>query len=119
MVDPPPGLGRKKFNPNFLKLQEGLAREALDFINRRIGWVPHRMGEYNDFLRAYLGSISYADALFGKVLDRLEETGQIDKTIIVLWSDHGWQFGEKLAFRKFTLWERALRVPLMIAGPGV
>jgi len=119
VVDPPPGLGRKKFNPNFLKLQEGLPRESLDFINRRIGWVLHRMGEYNDFLRAYLASISYADALFGKVLDRLEETGQIDNTIIVLWSDHGWQFGEKLAFRKFTLWERALRVPLMIAGPGV
>jgi arylsulfatase A-like enzyme len=59
--------------------------------------VLHRMDEYNDFLRAYLASISYADALFGKVLDRLEETGQIDNTIIVLWSDHGWQFGEKLA----------------------
>ena len=52
-------------------------------------------------------------------MDRLEETGQIYNTIIVLWSDYGWQFGEKLAFRKFTLWERALRVPLMIAGPGV
>jgi arylsulfatase A-like enzyme len=54
-----------------------------------------------------------------EVLDRLDETGQTDNTLIVLWSDHGWQFGEKLAFRKFTLWERALRVPLIVAGPGV
>jgi arylsulfatase A-like enzyme len=38
---------------------------------------------------------------------------------VVLWSDHGWQLGEKLAWRKFTLWERALRVPLIVSGPGI
>ncbi|MEM8754434.1 MAG: sulfatase-like hydrolase/transferase, partial [Pseudomonadota bacterium] len=50
---------------------------------------------------------------------RLEETGQDKNTVVVLWSDHGMQFGEKLSFSKFTLWERALRIPLMIAGPGI
>ena len=42
-----------------------------------------------------------------------------DNTVIVLWTDHGWQFGEKKHWRKFTLWERACRVPLIFAGPGV
>lgn len=119
VVDPPPGLTGKQFRPGNKTALEGLPEETAVFANRRIGWILKRFGEYNDFVRAYLASVSYADALLGRVLDRLEETGQIDNTLIVLWSDHGWQFGEKLAFRKFTLWERALRVPLMMAGPSI
>jgi arylsulfatase A-like enzyme len=37
----------------------------------------------------------------------------------MLWSDHGYQLGEKLAFHKFTPWERSLRVPVMVAGPDI
>lgn len=119
VVDPPPGLKGRAFRAGDKSELEGLPPESATFVNRRLGWILQRFGEYNDFVRAYLASISYADAMLGKVLDRLEATGQIDNTLIVLWSDHGWQFGEKLAFRKFTLWERALRVPLIVAGPGV
>ncbi len=119
VVDVPPGLTGKKFRPGNKAALEGLPPESAVFANRRIGWILKKFGEYNDFVRAYLASVSYADALLGRVLDRLEETGQMDNTLIVLWSDHGWQFGEKLAFRKFTLWERALRVPLMFAGPSI
>ncbi len=118
-IDPPPGLGMRRFRPGNDKVLEGLPEEARAVIRRFTGRVLHRSGEYADYLRAYLASVSYADALLGEVLDRLEETGQAESTLVVLWSDHGWQFGEKLAFRKFTLWERALRVPLIFAGPGV
>ena len=118
-IAPPPGLGQPTFRPGNSKLIDDLPEEAQKFIGRWTGWALHKFGEYNDFLRAYLASITYADTLLGKVLDRLEETGQMDNTLIVLWSDHGWQLGEKLTFRKFSLWERALRVPLMVAGPGV
>ncbi len=79
----------------------------------------NKFNEYKDFVRAYLACINYADHLVGKILDRLEECKQIEKTLIVLWSDHGWQLGEKLNFKKFTLWERSLRVPLMISGPSI
>ncbi len=115
----PPGLTGKQFRPGNKAALEGLPPESAVFANRRIGWILKKFGEYNDFVRAYLASVSYADALLGRVLDRLEETRQMENTLIVLWSDHGWQFGEKLAFRKFTLWERALRVPLMFAGPSI
>ena len=55
----------------------------------------------------------------GRVLEGLEESGYGDNTIVVLWSDHGWQFGEKKHWAKFTLWERATRVNLIFAGPGI
>ncbi|MFN3259960.1 MAG: sulfatase [Pikeienuella sp.] len=93
--------------------------EARRFIIRPIGQKIHRGRDYNAFLRAYLASISYADWLVGRLLDRLEDQGLMDSTTIVLWSDHGYQVGEKLAFTKFTLWERALRIPMMVAGPGI
>lgn len=115
----PPGLGADAFRPGDRRQIADLPPESAVFANRGIGHVLKKYNEYNAFVKAYLASISYADYQLGRVLDRLEETGQIDDTLIVLWSDHGWQLGEKLAFRKFTLWERALRVPLIFAGPGI
>lgn len=68
-------------------------------------------------VRAYLASVSYADAQFGKLLDALENSKYADNTIIVLWSDHGWHLGEKEHWRKATLWEEVTRVPLIIYAP--
>jgi len=67
----------------------------------------------------YLASIAFADACVGRVLDALDSSPYADNTIIVLWGDHGWHLGEKLHWRKFTLWEEAARAPLMMAGPGI
>ncbi len=120
-VADPPGLGMNGFAPDNAAQVAGLPRPARRLIrmNANLGRALHAHGEYKDFVRAYLASIAYADALLGRVLDRMDETGLWDNTVVVLWSDHGWQLGEKLAFRKFTLWERALRVPLFIGGPGI
>ena len=51
------------------------------------------------------------------MLDALENSKYADNTIIVLWSDHGWQLGEKEHWRKATLWEEVTRVPLIIYDP--
>ncbi|MFC3692871.1 sulfatase [Chenggangzhangella methanolivorans] len=70
-------------------------------------------------IQAYLAAISLADHAVGLVLDGLKKGPNAADTIICVWSDHGWQLGEKLAWRKFTLWERATRVPMLIGGPGL
>ncbi len=70
-------------------------------------------------VRAYLASISYADAQLGRVLDALDNSPQAKNTVIVLWSDHGWHLGEKGHWHKSTLWEEATRVPLIISAPGL
>lgn len=76
-------------------------------------------GQYNDLLQAYMASISYADALVGRLIDSLDASPCSQNTIVVLWSDHGWHLGEKQHLHKFTLWERSTRVPFIIAAPGV
>lgn len=70
-------------------------------------------------VRSYLASVSFVDAQIGRVLDALDAAGLTDKTIVVLWSDHGWHLGEKGITGKNTLWERSTRVPLIFAGPKV
>lgn len=74
---------------------------------------------YREAVRAYLASISFADALVGRLIDAIEAAGRAKRTIIVLWSDHGWHLGEKDTWHKMTLWRRATRVPLIVVAPGV
>lgn len=75
-------------------------------------------GQWRHAVQAYLASITFADAMVGKVLDALDESGHAANTVIVLWGDHGWHLGEKHHWRKFALWEEATRVPLMVSVPS-
>lgn len=70
-------------------------------------------------VQAYLASINYADYCIGVLLDALENSKYKDNTIVVLWGDHGWHLGEKLRYKKFTLWEESCRVPLIIKAPQI
>ena len=74
--------------------------------------------EYRKAVQAYLASIYFVDEMLGRVLDALEASAYADNTIVALWSDHGWHLGEKLHWRKFTLWEEATRVPMIFKLPG-
>ncbi|MCC6263631.1 MAG: sulfatase [Bryobacterales bacterium] len=70
-------------------------------------------------VRAYLAAIAFADAQVGRVLRALETGPNAGAFDVVLWSDHGWHLGEKLHWRKFTLWEEATRNVLMMTVPGM
>jgi arylsulfatase A-like enzyme len=74
---------------------------------------------WRDLVRAYLASISYADAQVGRVIAALNASPYRDNTIVVLLSDHGWHLGEKRHWQKYTLWEEATRVPYVWIVPGV
>lgn len=78
-----------------------------------------KMGLVEDAILGYLASISYADAMLGKVLDSLENSPNKGNTVIVFWSDHGYHHGEKGDWGKHTLWERTSNVPFLWAGPGI
>ncbi len=76
-------------------------------------------GVWEEAVQAYLSSVSLADEAVGRLLDALDASGRAGNTIIVLIGDHGYQLGEKNQREKQTLWERALRVPLIVVAPGV
>jgi iduronate 2-sulfatase len=66
----------------------------------------------------YYASISYVDALIGKLIDELERLNLKEETIIVLWSDHGFHLGEHGLWTKTTNYELDTRIPLIISIPG-
>jgi arylsulfatase A-like enzyme len=69
--------------------------------------------------RAYLACSRYVDRQVNKVLVTLKELGLDKNTIVVIWGDHGWHLGDQQVWAKHTPFERALRSPLIMRGPGI
>ena len=67
----------------------------------------------------YYAAISYMDAQLGKVLDELDRLGLREKTIVVLWGDHGWKLGEHDAWCKHSNAENDTNAPLLLSAPGM
>jgi arylsulfatase A-like enzyme len=78
-----------------------------------------KSGRWKEAVQAYLATISFTDALVGRLLDALDRSAYKDNTVVVFWGDHGWHLGEKQHWRKFALWEEATRAPLIWVVPGL
>ena len=66
---------------------------------------------------AYYTSISYVDAKIGRILDALDASGLADDTIVVYLGDNGYLRGHHGRFEKHCLYERAVRVPMIVRWP--
>ena len=68
----------------------------------------------------YLLQVQFADLWLGRILDRLQSTGQLEKTMVVVTADHGMAFVPGVSRRTPT--DRTLpdivSVPLFIKRPG-
>ncbi len=105
------------------KLIEGdtadLGPRAREIITRGGNYHKHvvESNNWKNAVQGYLASTAYADAMVGNLLDALANSEYADNTIVVIWSDHGWQLGEKMHWRKFSLWENVIKTVLMIKVP--
>ncbi len=67
----------------------------------------------------YAAMIENIDRQIGRYLDFLEETGQLNNTVIIFSSDHGEMLGDHGRHGKCVWYGPSVRVPLIISGPGV
>lgn len=97
-----------------------LAGAEPDLNQSTMDWIKERgTRKWQEAVQGYLASVSFSDAMVGKLIDALDESGQADNTIIVLWADHGFHLGEKDSWGKMTLWDETTHVPFIIVAPGV
>ncbi|WP_084439575.1 sulfatase [Dyadobacter alkalitolerans] len=105
-----------------IPLPKEIQNDLDDVPEAAISTKPAHLGlsvaQRKEALRAYYASISFMDAQVGRVLDELDRLKLTNKTIIVLWSDHGYNVGQHGQWMKQSLFENAAHVPLIFSVPG-
>jgi arylsulfatase A-like enzyme len=80
---------------------------------------PWSEQDARNFIAAYDGAIAYLDSELDKLFRELEQRGEFDRTLVILTSDHGEEFGEhKLYDHGHSLYQASLHVPLLLWLPG-
>ena len=76
--------------------------------------------EKKEAAACYYASITEIDAMFGRLIDKVEQAGQLENTIVVLTSDHGDFLGAHgLYMKNVGAFEEAYQIPMVLAGPGI
>jgi arylsulfatase A-like enzyme len=83
----------------------------------RFGQLSER--EVREAIRHYWAYCSYLDAMFGQILNALEESGQVDNTLVLYTSDHADYVGEHGLFAKgIPCFQGAYHIPAVIRWPA-
>jgi arylsulfatase A-like enzyme len=79
-------------------------------------------GKRAEFMRrrqeAYYAQITFVDQQVGRVLDALEEIGQLDNTLIIFTSDHGEMLGDHGSHQKAQPYDSCSRIPFIVRYPA-
>ena len=90
------------------------------FVRRRALFTPDRLAAIQEEYQQRLESLLAVDEGVQRVVAELEQTGELDNTLIIFTSDNGFMHGEhRISTGKVVLYEPSIRVPLVMAGPGV
>lgn len=80
---------------------------------------PRRPADIQAMLADYYRYISFLDVQVGRVLDAVDAAPYAAHTIIVFSADSGVARGSHGLIGKQNLYEHSMRVPLIVAGPGI
>ncbi|XP_065122600.1 iduronate 2-sulfatase isoform X1 [Paramisgurnus dabryanus] len=94
-------------------------REDIQALNVSFPYGPIPKDFQLQIRQHYFASVSYVDAQVGKILHTLDDLGLTKNTIVVFSSDHGWSLGEHGEWAKYSNFDVATRVPLIVFKPGV
>lgn len=79
---------------------------------------PPRDYDSRVLLAGYYGMIEHIDHQFGRIVDMLRDTGQLDNTLILFHSDHGDLMGDHgLMYLGCRFFEGLVRVPMIVSWP--
>ena len=86
------------------------------------GYVLNKHSDNHAYKNDYYNSLVYVDHLIGRILEQLEQSGELERTWVVITGDHGEEFNENAAGfwghgSNFTRWQT--QTPLLVRPPGL
>lgn len=105
---PPNFMGGHPYDTGALRIRD----EELEAFPRTPDAVRKHIAEYR-------AMITHLDDCLGRVLQVLEEKGELEETLIVFTGDNGLAVGQHGLMGKQNHYEHSIRVPLIVSGPGV
>jgi len=113
-----------KYDVDSLELQPNVFDELENRpgIYKKAAQIFDKMNDRQkrEAMACYYANISEIDEQFGRLIKRLEDSGQLEKTIIILTSDHGELLGSHGLYTKnFMASEEIYNIPMVLAGPGI
>lgn len=100
----------------------GYVQEINDFVEDENGqprWKTRQGITLENLTRQYQETILAIDDGVGRLINALEETNQLENTLIIFTSDQGYALGQHGFARKMAPYDETIRGPLIISQPGV
>ncbi|XP_047619934.1 iduronate 2-sulfatase isoform X3 [Phacochoerus africanus] len=110
----PAGLPPVAYNP-WMDIRQ---REDVQALNLSVPYGPIPADFQRKIRQSYFASVSYVDTQLGRLLSALDDLELARSTIVALTSDHGWALGEHGEWAKYSNFDVATRVPLLVYVPG-
>ena len=118
----PPEGSEKRFLPAGTPADQVM---RLRFVNERearlyiMGKLPLGPGDFAVLRALYQAEVAHADAQLGQIIAALEASGSLDRTLVIVVSDHGENLGEHgLMEHQLCIYETLLHVPMLLRLPG-
>ena len=105
---PPNFMGGHPYDTGALHIRD----ELLEAFPRTPDAVRKHIAEYR-------AMITHLDDCLGRVLNVLEDRGELEETLIVFTGDNGLAVGQHGLMGKQNHYEHSIRVPLILSGPGI
>ncbi|MEK7415047.1 MAG: sulfatase-like hydrolase/transferase [Planctomycetota bacterium] len=121
-VDPPGELPELPFN--HAPADPAVLPRSLQYVccahNRQAQVTDFTTTDWRRYIAAYRHYVRRADADVATILAALRSSGRADRTLVLLWTDHGDGMGaHALATKHTSFYEESVRVPFIVTGPGV
>jgi arylsulfatase A-like enzyme len=87
------------------------------FVDASLDDTAYQRAAYQRYLKKYLRCVKGVDDNIGRLFEHLEQTGELDNTVVLYTSDQGFALGEHDYIDKRWMYEETLRMPFLVRYP--
>ncbi|VXC98904.1 sulfatase family protein [Sphingomonas sp. 8AM] len=84
-----------------------------------VGFPYHGTLDIGDYYKRYMETLLAVDEGLARIMDLLEQRGELDDTLILYLGDNGFMFGEHGLIDKRTAYEESMRIPMLARCPAL